>query len=409
MRKTFPLLLIIALMANDANAQIDNFKFKLYGFVRGDLFYNSRANVESFDGVFLLYPSDRLPDTNGNDLNAVSNSGFYMMTTRLGVDISGPKMVGATSTAKIEGDFAGISGNHTLVRIRQAYFKLNWANGSSLLMGQTWHPLFGEVAPRVLNVSTGAPYQPFSRTPQLNYRYTFGNLSLTAAALFQSQFLSSGPDGKSMKYARNAVIPELFAGVTYKNTHVLLTAGVDILTLKPRTQSVFSGRTYQVDENISTTSFMVAGSYSKKLFSLSAKSVLGQNLSHVTQMGGYGVSEIDPISGEYTYTPFKHITSWLNATYGKKYQGGIFLGHTKNLGSQNSLVATDKVYGQGLNIDRMIYAAGQFSYNLPSLTLGLEYALNTAYYGDIALNNGKVTHTHAVTNHRWMALLAYYF
>lgn len=388
---------------------MDQFKFKLYGFVRGDLFYNSRANVESFDGVFLLYPSDRLPDVDGKDLNAASNSGFYMMTTRLGVDITGPKIAGASSTGKIEGDFAGVSGNHTLVRIRQAYFKLNWSNGSSLLMGQTWHPLFGEVAPRVLNVSTGAPYQPFSRTPQLNFRYTFGNLSLSTVALFQSQFLSAGPDGKSMKYARNAVYPEFFAGITYKQAQLLLTAGVDILPLKPRTQSVVSGNTYRVDENITTTSFMLAGAYSKKLFSLSAKSVLGQNLTQVTQMGGYGVSEINPITGAYSYTPFKHITSWVNATYGKKYQGGIFLGHSHNLGSKESLTATDKVYGQGLNIDHLIYAAGQVSYNLPSVTFGLEYALNTAHYGTISLQDGKVRNTHALTNHRWVALMAYYF
>ena len=64
---------------------------------------------------------------------------------------------------------------------RQAYVNLDWGK-SAVLVGQTWHPLFGDVSPQMLNLSTGAPFQPFNRSPQIRYRYTSGKgLQLTGA------------------------------------------------------------------------------------------------------------------------------------------------------------------------------------------------------------------------------------
>lgn len=404
-------LLTLGLLATTASlkAQTDDFKMKLYGFVRGDLFYNSRANVESFDGTFLLFPADKQLDANGADLNAVSNSGLGMITTRLGLDIAGPRLLGAESSAKIEGDFAGFSSSHTMIRIRQAYIKFKWDRGSSLLLGQTWHPLFGDVIPRILNVSTGAPFQPFSRTPQINYQYHMGNISLTGAALFQSQFVSSGPNGKSSNYSRNAVIPEFYAGVNYHTNDLLLAAGVDILTIKPRTQASINGKTYKVDESLTTTSFMLSGRYTKDLWMVAAKSTFGRNLSNVTMLGGYAVSDIDPENGRQSYTPFKNLSSWLNITYGKEYRGGIFLGHSKSMGTVKEKIRPNLCYGQGINIDKLLYASAEFSYNTSILTLGLEYSLSSAHYGDISSRNGKITNTHAVNNHRVLGLITYFF
>lgn len=403
-------ILVIALLCfGSANGQKKDLKYNFYGFVRGDLFYNSRANVESFDGLFQLFPYGKEPDANGKDLNAVPHDGFYMMITRFGLDLQGPKILGAESSAKVEADFAGFSGSHTMIRIRHANIKLKWDGGSSLLVGQSWHPLFGDVMPKVLNVSTGAPFQPFSRTPQINYQYSFGKLSLAAMALFQYQFTSTGPDGKSAKYSKNAIIPELFAGANYRDENLLLSAGVDVLSIKPRTRSIVADKTYKVDEMITTASFMVGGTYTKNLLYVAAKSVYGRNLSNVTMLGGYGVSSIDPIDGRCEYTPFKNLSSWLNVTYGKKYQGGFFVGHAKNFGTTKSLVAKDKIYGQGLDIDNLVNVSGQFSYNIPSLTVGLEYAISSARYGDLSLEKGTIYNSYRVNNHRVVAVVTYFF
>ena len=62
------LLLLIGLcMAVCVQAQKKNFSYKFYGQVRGDLFYNSRANAEIVDGLFHLYPKDVALDADGKD------------------------------------------------------------------------------------------------------------------------------------------------------------------------------------------------------------------------------------------------------------------------------------------------------------------------------------------------------
>ncbi len=52
-------------------AQLKDFKFKFYGQIRTDFYYNSRANEETVDGLFYMYPKDEVLDGNGEDLNAI--------------------------------------------------------------------------------------------------------------------------------------------------------------------------------------------------------------------------------------------------------------------------------------------------------------------------------------------------
>lgn len=89
MKQTAWLLLLFCVFPFlPVTAQRENFSYKFYGFVRGDLYYNTRDNAESVDGVFYLYPLRKDLDPNGKDLNANSNSSFYTFTTRLGMDIT---------------------------------------------------------------------------------------------------------------------------------------------------------------------------------------------------------------------------------------------------------------------------------------------------------------------------------
>ena len=179
------LLLLIGLcMAVCVQAQKKNFSYKFYGQVRGDLFYNSRANAEIVDGLFHLYPKDVALDADGKDLNASPNGSFYLLYSRLGIDVQGPKVGSAKTSLKLEADFRGSGSNWAVLRIRHAYVNLDWGK-SAVLIGQTWHPLFGEVFPQMLNLSTGAPFQPFNRSLQIRYRYTDNGWQLTG------QFYSS--------------------------------------------------------------------------------------------------------------------------------------------------------------------------------------------------------------------------
>ena len=254
------ILIFIAVLFNSSlvSAQKSDFSYRFYGFVRGDLFYNTRANQAPVDGNFYLYPLDCDLDSKGDDINATPNGSFYTFTTRLGIDMDGPKIGNATSSAKIEVDFGGFSASTTMLRIRQAYVALDWRR-IRLLIGQTWHPLFGNVVPDVLNLSTGAPFQPFNREPQIALSWHTSRVHFTLAALWQLQYTSSGPKGGSEEYLKNSCIPELYFGADYRYERWIVGAGAHLISLKPRTYSTVidgmgSERRFKVNERMTTFS-----------------------------------------------------------------------------------------------------------------------------------------------------------
>ena len=408
--KKISVLLLLTTVATSAFAQIKDFDFKIYGQVRGDLFYNSRANEESVDGLFYSYPKDHNYDAAGNDLNDTDNSNMYLLYTRLGLDLKGPKIGNANTTAKIEFDFRGSGSTLSVVRLRHAYFNLNWGK-SSVLVGQTWNPLYGDVAPQILNLNMGSPFQPFGRAPQVRYRFNNSALQLTAAAVWQSQYLSNGPDGKSNKYIKNSCIPEFYFGADYKTSNFIIGAGVDVLSLVPRTQSTVTTEDgtaliYKVDERITTISGEVHMKYTSPLWYIAAKSVLGSNLTQTSMLGGYGVKSVDEVTGEQKYSHNRNSSSWVNVVYGKKWKGGVFFGYMKNLGTDD---AVSKMYGTGTNVDQLISGSAEITYNIPHWKIGVEYNYTSAYYGDLNPSNGKIINTHSVGNNRIVASVLYTF
>ena len=381
------------------------FELKFYGQVRADLFYNTRLNEESVDGLFYSYPKDHSYDENGNDLNDQDNSNFYLLYSRLGLDVKGPKLGSAKTSAKIEFDFRGSGTTLSLIRLRHAYFNFDWGK-SSVLAGQTWHPFFGEVSPQVLNLNTGAPFQPFSRAPQVRYRYFNNGLQLTASAVWQSQFLSNGPDGKSNKYIKNSCVPEIHFGADYKTSNLIVGAGADMTSLVPRTQSTVHGNTYKVDERITSISGEIHAKYTTPMWYFAAKSTLASNLTQTSMLGGYGVCDIDPVTGQQSYTPTYNSSTWVNVVWGKKWKVGVFGGYMKNLGTTKEV---SKLIGTGTNVDQLLSGTAEVTYNLPHWRIGLEYNHTAAWYGDLNPKNGKIINTHAVGNNRFVASASFMF
>ena len=372
MRTKLSMLLLAGLLAvTTGYAQKKNFSYKFYGQVRGDLFYNSRANSEIVDGLFHLYPKDVDLDADGNDLNATANGSFYLLYSRLGIDAAGPNVGKAKTTAKLEVDFRGSGSNFAMIRVRHAYVNLDWGK-SAVLIGQTWHPLFGDIFPQMLNLSTGAPFQAFSRNPMLRYRYTDSGWSLTGAAIWQLQYLSTGPNGKSEEYIKNSCVPEFYGGIDYKYKNWTAGVGVDVLSLAPRVKSEFNDKVYKVKERITSVSVEAHARYTDDNWKISAKTIMGENLAHLCMLGGYGVSSIDKRTGEQEYTPYRHSMTWLNIVYGKKWQPGLFIGYLKNLGAGKDIVGA--TYGVGLDVDQVFTTNLQMSYVLPHWKLGFEYS-----------------------------------
>ena len=395
------------IMAISSFAQKKDFSYKFYGQIRTDLYYNSRANEETVDGLFYMYPNDEVFDSNGRDLNATANGSFYTLYTRLGLDVKGPKLGRAMTSAKVEADFRGSGTSYSTIRLRHAYLNLDWGR-SALLLGQTWHPLFGDVSPQILNLSVGAPFQPFSRAPQIRYRYTHKGFQLTGAAIWQSQYLSQGIVGKSQTYIKNSCVPEFYLGLDYKANGWIAGAGIELLSLKPRTESKVEDQVYKVNERITTLSYEGHVKYSNKDWFVGAKTVLGSNLTQTSMLGGFGIKSIDNRTGEQKYTPIRVSSSWLNVVYGQKWKPGIFLGYVKNMGTSDAL-ASNQVYGTGTNVDQVVTAGAELTYNVNHWKFGVEYTYTSAAYGSLYLKNGKIIDTHSVGNNRIVGVAMFMF
>ncbi len=379
--------------------------YKLYGFVRNELYYNSRQNVEALDGLFNIFPKPKdeyLFNGEFKDKNNVSNSQMLAISTRLGIDFTSTPILGAKSSAKIECDFAGISSSYYLIRLRQAYMKLNWSK-TELLVGQTWHPMYANLQPITPALSVGTPFQPFNRSPQIRLNQKLNdNITFLTAASYQMQYMTQGPVGASASYMKTGLLPGLHVGLDYNSKSIVAGVGVEGKSLKINNVRFNSG-----------AAVAYAG-YTNKKFQIRAKSVLGQNMSEYIMIGGYGLS-VDATNATADYTNFNTSTSWLSVAYGSKIQVGIYGGLSQNLGTNKNLMLTpNSVYGYGfydasqLIIDQLYRVAPHICYSLPNFRLGFEYEFTTAKYGTIQ-SNGRITSPYNVNNHRALATLSYIF
>ena len=412
--------LVLALGVSAGFAQNKAVKTEIYGFIRNYFTYDSRSCVQSNEGLFNMLPNDVKPGANPDeDLNAIPSVRFLSMTTRFGLNVTGPEIWNAKSTAKIESDFCGASsGTAFNLRIRQAYAKLAWEQ-SDLLVGQAWHPMSGDLMPEVFSLATGAPFNPFNRSPQVRYNYApMKGLSFTAAALYQYQYGSVGLDGKtSNTYSRNALVPELFVGMTAKGKHLTGGFGVNASTIAPRVTADpnpyndFSA--ILVDERLVSYSAMAFGSLKVDDLTVRAKATYGQNTSHMQQPTGFGIVEVFD-NGTFDYESMQLGSAWITMMYGKKLRYGFFAGWLKNYGSVGKNFVSDFSENFVVRNNKGLDQAYRFSpivtYKVQNMTIGLEYEYTAAAYGAYQSDGTvKVRDNGWVANNHICAMLKYDF
>jgi hypothetical protein len=404
MRKQLLLLFILGTLALHAETKRS---YTWYGFVRNDFYYNSRQNEESLDGIFHFYPKPVVIASSGDDLNAVPQAEMLSIASRIGLDIKGEELYNARVSAKLEMDFAGTGSTYFLMRIRQAYVRFD-GKASSLLIGQTWHPLWGDVTPTVVSFNSGSPFQPFNRSPQLRLTHQlFKNLNLTGAAVWQMQTSSNGPLGFTPIYMKNSLTPDLFAGMQYSGKNLTAGGALDYKRIQPET-----------DQTLSSLSASAYIQYKDGLFCIKGKTVYGNNLADHIMLGGYGLY-YNPSDNNFGYTNLTSTSSWLNIVYGKTWQAGMFAGLHQNLGSQlpmlhRNVAGQYTIYGRGFYkeqqelLDRMVRIAPFVTHSINNFMFGVEYNLTLADYGKIQ-TNGRVSNPYTVTNHRMVATVVYNF
>mgnify|MGYP003178491058 CR=1 FL=1 len=412
--------------------------FKLYGFIRNYFAFDSRESKSGTKDLFYYIPKDEALNAKGEDMNANPTFRFLAITSRVGLDVKDYQFGKTKVGAKIETDFYCMNGNVAVLRLRQAYATLGWdglgkgqKQSASLKVGQAWHPIAAD-QPYVIDLETGTPFNPFSRTPQVMLDYNFSkHFTLTGGFIWQMQYLSVGPfyntekskyESKSSDdYIKYGCTPEFYAGVTFKSNNGFLgRVGMDVLSIKPRWRD--------------------AGD-----FSVNAKVVYASAGEHFNMLSGYGVTDINS-DGSWEYAPLHSTASYVSVKYGRKLQVQGMIGYMKNLGTSKDLYSdttipsalmvgdpdntkyTSSKYlylsGNGFsNLNSIIRVTPTVVYNLGKLSFGLEYDITAAQYGKYPVmkvgeavrpvvnsHNGLVdSGLHWIVNHRLLGMVKFTF
>ena len=410
--------------------------FKFYGFIRNYFAFDTRESVSGTGNLFYYLPKDRSMNTAtpSEDMNAIPSFRFLALTSRVGVDVSGYNINNVHFGAKVEADFySGLSGSTgtATLRLRQAYATVAWKDlmlggepkaSVNLKIGQAWHPMAAD-HPHVFSLEVGAPFGPFSRTPQVTMDANLGkNWTVTGSALWQMQYTSMGPAGSSADYIKYSCVPELYAGVTFKSNGFLMRLGADVLSIKPRTKGEYAGHAIKVSDRITTASLFAYAQYNKDLFSVKAKTTYGSAGEHMGLMSGY--AKVGEDDGHWRYSPLHSSSSWVSFSYGKKVQGVLLLGYMKNLGlspdpRRDSVKAADVYFNKNgfSNLRQMYRINPEILYTFGKFVIGLEWQFTAVEYGkysglDKDLLNGRglaVEDPHWVGNHRIQSMVRFNF
>ncbi|MBR1783404.1 MAG: hypothetical protein IJ753_07825 [Bacteroidales bacterium] len=429
MKKAIILSLAALLTGSAAFAQATEGKpahFKLYGFIRNYIVADSRAVNAGTEDLYFYMPKGK-DMTNGFDANDGFNWRFVSLTTRLGLDVSGYKWGTMGVSGKVEADFYYLSGSTPTLRLRQAFIKLGWDNSPvSLTIGQAWHPMAADM-PHMNNLETGAPFNPFNRSPQLTADVNLGSgFSLTASMLYLNHYLPTGPAGKSKDYYKYG-LPEFYLGLSYKSAKFLGRVGVDMVNIRPyRTIADWrvqdgGGKTIQVKSLLTTFSPFLFAQYTNGKFQLRAKTILAQAGEHLNLLSGYGVHSFND-DGTIEYTPMQDWASFVSFSYGKKFQVMAMLGYMQQLGTTKELADNNLWMNTSadVRIQRAFRATPTVAWNLGKFTVSLEYNLTAARFGcdgprnsrgmlDLPAPGAAAAAPEWILNHRFICMTKFNF
>lgn len=423
MKKIIALICLIPLLGYSQSN--DNFGIKFSGFVKNDFFGDSHEYTAIREGHFLLYPTNDLIDSRGAIVNNEPTFNFLSIQTRLVGKITGPDAFGAKTSGLIEADFFGNENTNLAdvngFRLRHATAKLNWTN-TEVMTGQFWHPLFvTDCFPGVVSFNTGAPFQPFSRNPQIRITQMVENIRLIAAINSQRDFTNTGGSTE----LRNSSIPDMNAQLhfTHKDdstlTEYVFGGGIEYKIVNPRFTNTVNGALFKVHERVNSMALMAFAKYQTKTFSVKAQGIYGQNLTDHVMLGGYVLQEVDnQVTGESIYSPLNNMAGWIDLAYKyKKFEFGVFGGYTQNLGAKEDIIkASLSAKTRGYNIHNIYRVAPRVVLTTGKLKLAGEIEYTAAAYAtkkpDGTLNiddKGVVTDSKYVNNTRFLLSVIYNF
>ena len=364
------ILVVLALLASLVRLEAQDFKFAFHGFVNPHYYADSRSVVGGREDMMLFYPKPIVRDSLGNDINDGWQADMLAITARLNVSISGPEMLGAKSSAFIEGDFTG-STNATInnLRLRHAYFTLDWGR-HKLLAGQYWYAMVThEIMPMTNPLNMGAPFHCYARQPQVRYTYSLNGLEAVAVAQWQldnmSQGLLNGVPSSSTLFARHSLIPELNAQLRYHTSRLFIGTAANLKSIQPVVNSTGTASPQTLHHSLS---YSIFGSYKfEEGFTVKVQTLLNNSLYEGCSLGGYLM--YSSVSGSLMdIRDWYFNTVWLDIERNcGHWRPGLFLGYAKRVdeGPVLAIYGPPTVFGRGYDLDylwriqpRLTYTTG---------------------------------------------------
>lgn len=406
-------------------------KVTVFGFVRNDVYYNTRRNLDLRDGALSVYPSDatNLPikDATGttltnnlnDDNNAIPQLGYSAIITRLGVRFGGVTAFGAKASGMLETDFFGITngaagtsggGTENLLRLRHAYAALDWEK-TQLLVGQYWNPNFiPKCFPATTAFSTGIPFNPFSFVPQVRLTHKLSSDISLMGMLFGYDIAGFSPagafqSGTGVDAKKFAGMPSFATQLGFENKKFLATVGIEGNSIRPRitdTQNpntgVYGGTggtnlSKNINTDLFTLNLLAFAKLTTNSFTLKAYTNYGQSYTQYVGLGGFAEYR-DVTTGAWKYVAQNQLNLWgeLTSTKSKKYQPAIFVGYLQNMGlsspinkssvSGSTLSFLGRAIGTARSFDNMLRVAPRLDIYSGKMKFSLEYEYSSMLWAD---------------------------
>lgn len=369
-------MVAIVTIGTIGTTRAQGFSLEWHGFVNPHYYADSRSVVGGREDMMLFYPKPVLLDSLGNDLNDGWQADMLAITARLGLKINGPEMLGAKTSAYIEGDFTG-STNATIndLRLRHAYITMDWERYVTkgerikilvwrhrLFAGQYWYPMvIHEIMPMTNPLNMGAPFHCYARQPQVRYEYYFLGIEAIAVASWQldnmSQGLLNGAPASSTLFARHSLVPELNAQLRFRGENIFFGAAVNLKTIQPMVQTTYTA--VQPSTDLYTSfSWSLFGKANLGPVTIKAQTLLNNTLYEGCSLGGY------LMLADSTFQDWHFNTVWLDIERNSgHWRPGLFMGFAKNLDYGNANFA--HCFGRGHDIEylwriqpRLTYTTG---------------------------------------------------
>ena len=393
-------------------------KVKFGGYVHSLFTYDTRQTVSAREGFILLYPKDELLDGNGKDINKGGVYNMAVIQSRVNAKITGPDILGAKTSGLLEAEWIGNAESDVNgMRLRHAFVNFNWGK-TSLLVGQTWSPLFvAEVFPATVGANAGLPFKPFARNPQIRLTHKTKNWKFLAALASERDYTSKGPNvtdptkvESGNKYLRNAGLPIIQAQIHYYAGKHLIGASAEYKNIKP---TIETSTGYKADETLSSYALMGYFKLNFKPITFKAQATYGSNMTDVLMLGGYAAKSLNPVTNEASYTAIKVLGTWADISYQKNdYTLALVAAYSKNYGADDNVVP-GMIYSRSQNIGELYRIAPRVCKKINNLKVELEAEYTAAAYADStvgAINEkAEVIHSHWVGNTRISVGLYYFF